>query len=172
MIVKELADLFAPWQSLYNDSTVVPIATEGSHLLAMLFGGGFAVAADRATLRVSRHGHDRRLAQLDELHQVHRPVLIALAATFVTGVALFGADVEIFATSPAFWIKLGLVALLLGNGMLFVRTETALRQAHRDPETPHKRCEQLWTQLRFNSICSIALWSATLLAGVVLVDVA
>ena len=121
MIIQQLAHLFEPWHRLYGDSKVIPALTEAAHILSLLFGGGLAIAADRATLRARRAGAAVRANQLAELHDVHRPVLIALCGSFVTGVALAGADVEVFAASPAFWVKLGLVALLLANGGLLAQ---------------------------------------------------
>lgn len=172
MIVEQLVHLFAPWHLFYGDSKLAPIVTESSHVLAMLLGGGFAVAADRATLRVARKRIERRQAQLTELHEVHRPVLIALAALLVTGIALAGADVEAFVASPAFWVKLGLVVLLVANGALFVRTESRLHAVHMRADSTDPLTERLWRQMRFNSQCSLFLWSATLVAGIVLTNVA
>ena len=40
---------------------------------------------------------------------------------------LTAADLETFATSPVFWVKLGLVTLLLANGLVLERTESRLR---------------------------------------------
>jgi hypothetical protein len=169
MIIEQLTHLFAPWNKLYGGSKVIPALTEGAHILSLLFGGGLAVAADRATLRARRRGDAARASQLSELHDVHRPVMFALCGSFLSGVALAGADVEVFAASPAFWVKLGLVTLLLLNGALLYRTESMLRgPAGQTPD----RAERLWNRLRLSSILSLFLWSATLIAGTVLVNVA
>jgi hypothetical protein len=170
MIITELAKVFGPWQSLYSDSKVVPIVTQSVHLLALLFGGGFAVAADRASLRVSRD-HARRASQLAELHSVHRPVLMALALAVLTGVGLAAADIEVFATSPVFGAKLAIVAVLLANGAVLAHTETQLRN-QQNLDMSDSRRERLWRRLRLTSWLSLALWSAALIAGVVLVNVA
>ena len=168
-MIEQLAQLFAPWHRVYGDSKVLPALTEGAHILSLLFGGGLAVAADRATLRARRRGASSRAAHLAELRDVHRPVLIALCGSFVSGVALAGADIKVFAESPAFWVKLGLVTVLLLNGAMLTRTESLLRT----PAAPSPdRVERLWKRLRVSSILSLLLWSATLLAGTVLVNVA
>lgn len=165
MMIAQLAHLFEPWKSLYGESKLIPAATESVHLLALLLGGGLAVAADRSTLRATRQADTHRGYQLAELHAVHRPVLVALTFSLVSGLAMAAADLETFAASPYFWVKLGFVTLLLVNGAILTRTETRLHAA--DGADVH-----LWVRLRFNSMCSIGLWSATLVAGVALMNAA
>jgi hypothetical protein len=163
-IVAALAHACAPWQSLYSNSKPVATAVTATHLVAMLFGGGLAVAADRRTLRADTGDTDARRRLLDELSAVHRPVLAALAVLFVSGVAFAAADVETFAKSPAFAVKLVLVTLLLGNGAVLARTEGALRTA--DATT------RLWRRLRIAARLSLLLWTALVVAGTVLVNAA
>ena len=112
------------------------------HLVALLFGGGLAVAADRATLRVGRRGVADHDTQLAESRAVHRPVLIAL------------------------------VALLRVNGAVLERTEATLRGLSARAVVPNDRVAALWRRLRGSAICSLALWTATLVAGALLVNVA
>jgi hypothetical protein len=163
--LQQLEHVLAPWQSAYSNSKLLAIIVAGVHLVALLFGGGYAVAADRFTLRALRAGEPERAKQLAELHAVHRPVLIALALSFASGVLLAAADVKTFATSPAFWVKLGLVGLLVINGGVLTAIETNLRKREsRVGSTP----STLWERLRVFTICSVALWTATLIAGVVL----
>src|SRR4051794_28614380 len=119
--VATLAHLLAPWKSAYSNSKVVSTAVTALHLVSLFIAGGLAVASDRATLRVGPDGVTRRRL-LDELNTVHRPILIALAITIATGIALAAADVETFASSPAFAVKLLVVALLLANGAMLIRT--------------------------------------------------
>jgi hypothetical protein len=164
-MIAQLAQLFAPWKSLYGDSKVLPAVVQSVHLIALLFGGGFAVAADRSTLLAKRRSDERRAYQLGELHAVHRPVLIALTFALLSGVAMATADVETFASSPNFWVKLGLVAVLLANGALLTLTEKRLFKAGGTDA-------RLWSRLRFNSVCSLGLWTATLIAGVALTNAA
>ncbi len=169
MIVQQLVHLFAPWQSLYSNSRIVPAVTEAGHLLSMLAGGGLAVAADRTTLRLARSNAERRALHLAEVREIHRPVVVSLAVLFVTGIALAAADIETFAGSPMFWIKLALVALLLLNGFLLTRTETRLREF---VAIDDKQSMKAWQAWRREAVCSVFLWSATLVAGVLLVNVA
>ena len=170
-LVPALAHAFAPWQSLYSNSKTAETVVTATHLVAMLFGGGFAVAADRATLRAAAQDADGRRRLLQELGTVHRPVLIALGFLFVSGVALAAADVDTFAKSPAFALKLVLVALLLGNGLVLTRTETALRGAPA-PGADRPREDRLWRRLRTTARLSLLLWTVTVVAGTVLVNAA
>jgi hypothetical protein len=165
-LVPFLAQAFAPWHDLYGDSKAVAIAVSATHLLALLFGGGFAVAADRATLRTEFEDVRTRRRALEELAAVHRPVLTALAVLFLSGCALAAADVETFAASPFFAAKLLLVALLLANGAVLARTEAALRRRGADIGPT---ADRLWRRLRATARLSMGLWAATLLAGTVLV---
>jgi hypothetical protein len=161
-----LAHVLAPWQSLFSNSKVISAAVTYVHLAALLFGGGFAVAADRAALRAARGAPERRRQLLDDLDAVHRPVLIGLGVLAVSGVLLFTADVQTFATSAVFWTKATLVALLMGNGYRLMRTERALRAGGEiDVGDP------LWQRLRGTAMASMILWASVVLAGTVLTTV-
>lgn len=161
--LKSIEELFAPWQSAYSDSTIISTTVTALHLIGMLVGGGLAIAADRATLRISNEQPGERERHLGELNAIHRPVLIALAILFLTGVLMVTSDVETFLNSPVLWIKLGLVALLVFNGVLLERTETSLRRGNDKAS---------WGKLRVAAMFSIGLWIATLVAGTVLVSAA
>ncbi len=162
-LIETLTRWCAPWQAFYSDSTLAEIVVTSVHVVAMLVGGGIAVAADRLTLRATSREPAERDAMLDELQQTHRPVTIGLAALFVSGVALAASDVETFSASPAFLVKLALVVLLAVNGLVMLRTEAQLR---RDPTEPR------WARLRLVSWLSLALWIGTAVVGVVLVNAA
>ena len=173
MNLESLARFFAPWHDLFGGSTIYPIITEATHLLAMFVGGGLAVAADRTTLRLAREKRELRRALLNELCYLHRPVLIALSVSLLSGLAFLAADIDVFLLSWAFYVKMSFVALLLANGVLLQRTESRLRKALKDdPERADSFATSQWDRLRFRSICSIALWISTLVAGVVLFNVA
>ena len=167
-VVHALAHALAPWQSLYSDSEAVASVVTGVHLVGMLFGGGFAVAADRSTLRAFRSEPAERLRVLEELHAIHRPVLYSLTALFLSGVALAAADIETFAKSPVFMLKLVLVALLLSNGAVLQRTERALRLQ----TAPLRREARLWHRLRTTAYLSLVFWTSAVIAGTVLVNAA
>jgi uncharacterized membrane protein len=162
-LINTLVGWFAPWQALFSDSKVVDIGVTSVHLLAVLIGGGLAVSTDRATLRALRgvalDAERQRL--IDDLATTHRPVLIALGVLFVSGLALVTADIQTFAHSPAFLVKMSLVVLLLINGGVLVRTERSLR---REPT------ESGWRRLHQVSWISLVLWLGIVVAGVTLVN--
>ncbi len=176
MFVHEIANFFSPWNSLYSDSKVVSTAVTSLHILALLFGGGLALAADRSTLRALRRPEGERHGALRELNDVHRPVLIALSLLFASGLAMAAADVQTYATSPYFWVKMGLVGLLLANGYYLTRVERRLATvavaAGDDGAAPSGAAAGpalgLWRGLRRASVTSLTLWALTALAGAVL----
>ena len=172
MALQQLVAALQPWQSAYSNSKVIPAVVTSIHLVALLFGGGLAVAADRSTLRVGRRGAADQSTQLAELRAVHKPVLVALVALFASGVMLAAADLETFVASPVFWVKLGLVALLLLNGFVLERTESRLRSLSAREVVPTTRVQTLWRRLRRSAVLSLSLWTATLVAGTLLVNVA
>ncbi|MDB4881570.1 MAG: hypothetical protein JWL95_336 [Gemmatimonadetes bacterium] len=159
-----LARLAEPWNNLYSDSKAISSAVLFLHLVPLLVSGGAAIAADRATIRASRGATEDRTRQLLELRRIHVVVLSGLALSFSSGVLLFLSDVDQFLASPFFWVKLTLIGLLLANGFVMTRTESAL-EARGDEGT-------LWGRLRTISLLSLTLWLATTLAGVVLTNYA
>jgi uncharacterized membrane protein len=162
-LLKSIEEFFSGWQNAYSDSTVISTTVTALHLIGMLVGGGLAIAADRATLRIVDEQPGERERHLGELNAIHRPVLIALALLFLTGILMVTSDVATFLGSPVLWIKLGLVALLVFNGVVLERTETSLRRGDD---------KKSWGKLRVAAMCSIGLWIATLVAGTILVSAA
>jgi uncharacterized membrane-anchored protein len=163
--IHSLAQPFQSWNSLYSHSKLVSTTVLTVHLGAMFLGGGLAVAADRATLRVAAERPDERARQLAEVADVHRPVLIAISLLLISGIALLLSDLENFLTNPVFWIKISLVALLLINGALLQRTESALR---RDGDGSQAHAPAGWKRMRTFTVLSMTLWIATFLAGSIL----
>ena len=165
-LIGTLARVFAPWQSLYAHSTVVSTIVTTVHLMMLLVGGGLAIAADRMTLRALSRPETDRAFLLKELGAVHRPIVIALALLVVSGAALAAADIEVFVSSPVFWIKLALLALLLINGLVLYRTEARLAAR------PSPASDPLWRRLGLTARLSLSLWLLTAVAGTVLTAVA
>ena len=161
--VEQLAAVAAPWKDLFDGSPVVSTAVLFALLAALLVGGGLALVIDRGTLRAARKTAERP-QHLAQLGYSHRTVIRAIAVAFVSGVLLYLADVETYSASPVFWVKMGLVTLLLGNGFAVTRHEDALRRAPADAGEPE------WRRMRATAIVSAALWMATLLAGAVLTN--
>lgn len=153
-----------PWRNAWGESIVLSTGVLFVHLAALVLGAGLALAADRSTLRSWRSGPEERTRQLGELAATHRIIQGALGALFGSGILLFLSDVEEYASSRVFWVKMGLVALLLANGYAMTRTEAALRGAG----AQHPLIDRLWRRMRTRSVTSAALWLTTLLAGTIL----
>lgn len=160
-MLHQLALAVAPWADFYNDSKVAQTVVTFGHFGGMMTAGGFALGADRATLRAVRSDAPDRQRHLQELSSIHPIVVGALAVTALSGLLMFAADLEALAVSPYFWLKIGLVGLLLLNGLVMLRAEKALAL---EPPAAGKA----WIRLRRASLVSLALWFAVVLAGSIL----
>ena len=150
-----LVELVQPWASLYNDNQAVSSVVMFVHLSGLLLGGGGAVAADRDTIRNSRTSEAEQSCHLSDLRAVHRIVMTGLAATFVSGLLMLAGDLETLLGLTVFWVKMGLIALLLVNGIVMTRVERTVRPG----EVAN------WGRLRAVSAISLALWFAIVLAS-------
>ena len=160
-----LARIFEPWAQAYASSKLLATVVTFGHVASLLMAGGLAVATDRATLRALRLAAAERGRHLDELAGIHRMVLGGIALSLVTGVLLFASDVETFVGSWVFWLKMGLIAMLLSNGFAMARTE-------RDLRADAAETSPAWTRLRRAALLSMVLWYTITLAGVMLVNAA
>jgi hypothetical protein len=111
-----VSELLAGWTHLYGHSTAARAAVTYVHLIGILVGGGLAVATDRASLQLSPATVPDWQRELARLAAVHRWVVAGLGLIFASGLLMMLAELNTFATSAVFWTKMGLVALLLGNG--------------------------------------------------------
>ncbi len=160
-LLDHAAALATPWANLYNDSTALETAVTFVHFAGLLVAGGFALAADRSTLRALAQPAEVRAYHLGELRAVHTPVLIGLAATAVSGVLMFAADLQTFATSWVFWTKMALLLLLMLNGLGMMRAEQRARQPAGGGPAP-------WKALKRTAVASLSLWLLLLLFGTLL----
>lgn len=151
-----LAPAFEWWSALYGDHLAVSVSIRFLHLAGIVVGGGRALASDRRTLRVLGAGADPRRAIAADLGAAHRTVVPALAVVAATGLLLAAADVETYLASRLYWTKMGLVALLLLNGIGLMGAERGLAAGR-----PSARA---W--LGATSVASLLLWLAILFAGV------
>jgi hypothetical protein len=154
----------SPWSELYSNHTIVAMVVMTFHLLALLVGGGLALSADWTTLGVLRQGVSERARQLEQLARTHRIVIAALVVSFVTGLLLAAADVGVFLASPLFWIKIGVIALLIVNGAALRHFENQIRF-----DQPSDR---RWSRLALTSRVSMSLWIGAVIVGVALTDFA
>ena len=166
--VDQIAEWCKPWNHLFSHSKVIAGSVTGAHILALMFGGGFAIGADRLTLRVDPSDASAVAAQLRDVRDVHAPVIWALVVLIGTGIALALSDVETFLPSVYFWIKLTLVTALLVNGAILRATERRLAASSaRDvPVT-----STTWSRMRVLAWSSVLLWTATAVAGIVLSNI-
>jgi hypothetical protein len=148
--------LLARWAHFYGHTPVTASVTY-LHLVGVLVGGGVAVAADRAALRLSPATPDWP-QELDRLASVHRWVITGLALIFASGLLMMFGELDRVLTSVVFWTKMGLIALLLGNGYIRMRAEHALRTGRAAG----------WGRFRRASVASLMLWLVVLLAGTLL----
>ncbi|HEY0527976.1 MAG TPA: hypothetical protein VGD02_04050 [Gemmatimonadaceae bacterium] len=168
-VLQKVAAIAKPWAAFYGDSVAASVTVTFAHIAGLLFAGGVAIAADRATLRAFRGGDESRQRVLEDLGTTHWWVLVALSLTMVSGLLLALSDVKTFGTSLTFWTKMVLIILLLINGSVLQRTERQLRgSVFFDANSDSVR--RGWSRLRVTAIISLALWTSITLAGVILVE--
>ena len=165
-LVTSIAHAVEPWQSLYADHTSISTFVLFVHLAALVASAGLAVANDRAIVATTINDGDERARKLADLSLSHRSVLAALTVSFVSGVLLLLADFEAFMGMPAFWVKMLLIVLLIGNASLMRRRESQFQSNAVGPVgSSSPQNGQLWTGLRRHAWTSITLWFAIVLAG-------
>jgi hypothetical protein len=158
-ILESLAKVLEPWKDLYSGSTALSVTLTFAHLGSMMVGGGLAIAADRTVLKAGKLTDPKAiLAMADAVGDVHRPVVIALVVSAISGSLQLAADLETFAVSKVMWVKLGLLLLLAVNGFLMLRNEEAVRR--------DKGSAKSFGALRMRAVTSVVLWLAITLAGV------
>ena len=156
-----LSHLLEAWASLYANHASLRTGIEFMHVGGLLAGGGCAITADLATIRAAREGSAARATQLQVLQRTHRLVVSGLGALVFSGLLQFTADLETFLHSRVFWLKMGLLALLLINGGLLLRGERQVTRGEPDA----------WTRLRHAAAASLVLWFLTTLAGAALPNI-
>jgi len=156
-----LTNVCHAWAGVYQDSAILRTAVGFVHIGGLMVGGGTALAEDRAILMAGRGRtpHPRPYEDMSR-RGVHAVVLTGLALVLASGVLLFAADIDTYVDSVPFWIKMGLVALLLANGVALTRIE-------RDAQ----HSAVAWPRLRRAAVVSLSLWLLTTLAGMVLPNV-
>jgi hypothetical protein len=156
-----MKDLVDTWSSIYSTSPAIKSALAFTHIGGLVGGGGAAIAADRTTLRALRRGRTALDHELEHLHNVHLFVIVGLALVIVSGVLLMFADLDAYLSSPVFWTKMALVALLMANGTLVIRGG---RRTHAGDPSGLRL-------LRVAAIASLVLWFGATLFGAILPNV-
>ena len=157
MTTPEATGLIARWAHLYEDNKILSAGVTWVHLAGILLGGGAAVVADREALGFDP-ADQHRARDLARWRAVHAWVIAGLALIVLSGVLMLFSDLKTFLPAPLYWIKMGLVMVLLGNGWIRLRAERAL-EAGRDAALP---------TFRATSIASLVLWFTILLLGMLL----
>jgi uncharacterized membrane protein len=153
--------LLESWVSVYANHAALRTGIEFVHIGGLVAGGGCAITADLATITTAREGSATRATQLQLLKKTHRIVVSGLAALAISGLLLFASDVETFLYSRIFWLKMGLMVLLLINGALVLAGE---RQVQRGEA-------HAWARLHHTAMASLVLWFLTTLAGAALPNI-
>jgi uncharacterized membrane protein len=144
------------WAAFYDAHKLVSVAVRYLHLAGLLVGGGTALATDRHVLRAARSGPSERATSLAALDASHRIVVPALALVAFTGLLMTASDLPTFLGSRIYWSKMGLVTLLLLNGVGLLVAERAVSRGR----------VRGWLWLGVVSGASLCLWLVILLMGV------
>jgi hypothetical protein len=154
--------LLESWSSFYSNHAALRTAVDFIHVGGLVAGGGGAISADLASITAARQdGVMARATQLQLLKRTHRIAVLGLAALFASGVLLFAADVGTYLYSRIFWVKMGLIVMLLVNGSALLRIERAAARGDR----------RAWRRLHVAAIVSLVLWGLTTLAGAALPNI-
>ena len=147
--MKHVVDL---WALAYSDHATLRTAIVFLHVAGLLAGGGAAIVADRQALSAR---------PLESFRETHRLVLIGLAVVVASGTLMTAADAGTYLASRIFWLKMGLIGLLVVNGALLVRAERGVRIGKAGGRA----------RLRRFAGVSLALWFLITLAGAALPNV-
>jgi len=151
-----LASTVESWAAFYDAHRLVSVAVRYLHLAGLLVGGGAALATDRHVLRAARSGESERVASLAALGASHRVVVPALAVVALTGLLMTASDMPTFLGSRVYWSKMGLVTLLVLNGIGLLAAERAASRGRAHG----------WRWLGVVSGASLCLWLVILFMGV------
>jgi|SRR5579872_2184960 len=153
-----MTHLLTAWAAIFANHPVLRTAVDFVHIGGLVAAAGCALTADLATISAARRTPDSREAQLRVLKRTHPIIVGGLVALTASGVLLLGADITTFLHSTLFWIKMGLVGLLIVNGVLMLAAERRARVG----------IAGSWGRLHALAVGSLALWTLTTLAGAAL----
>jgi len=150
-----LTSSIGAWADFYDAHRMVSVTVRYFHLAGLVVGGGTAIAVDRRMLHAARSSAAERAATVEVLHGSHRVVVPALAVVVLSGLLMVASDTGTFLSSPVFWLKMGLVALLVLNGAGIVAAERVVSRGG----------AKAWTWLGGASAASLLLWLGILFMG-------
>jgi hypothetical protein len=163
-LLETLELVLKPWAKFYSKSSPTQAVVMFTHIAGMLGGGGLAIAADRAMWKARTATDEVRSRLLAEVEQIHRPVIIGLTMSALSGVLLTASDLTTFVTSPVWWVKMVAFGLLLANGAWLQSVERGAQQAS-------STIPAVWQKLSVSSRISYTLWFAVALGGVLLTNI-
>jgi uncharacterized membrane protein len=149
------------WVSFYSTHAALRSAVGFIHVGGLLAGGGCAITADLATISAARDNLAAQITELRVLKRTHELVAAGLVALLVSGVLLFAADVDTYLYSRLFWIKMGMVVMLVVNGLLLLAAEKRVRAGD----------ARGWNRLHYTAVTSLVLWFLTTLIGAALPNI-
>lgn len=160
-LLETLEAIVKPWEKFYSKSSPTQAVVIFTHIASMLGAGGLAISADRAMWRARKASDEVRSRLVAEVESLHRPVVIGLALSVLSGALMTAADLKTFGVSPVWWGKMIAFGLLLANGAWLQSIE---RGAQKAPAT----IPAAWNKLSAASVISYMLWFAVALGGVLL----
>jgi cytochrome b subunit of formate dehydrogenase len=155
-----LHDLFITWGSFYANHPLTRTMITFAHIGGLVLAGGAAMTVDRGLLVSVRRSTEDARAQLAATRSTHGFVLWGLVLVTISGLLLFAADVDTYWVSRVFWTKMALIALLILNGAVLMRSERRATAGVRSA----------WSTLRWTAGASLLLWMLTTLAGAALLN--
>src|SRR3954471_16380300 len=154
--------LAEPWQKLYAHSTAVATLVLFGHVAGLLVAGALTFSTEAGALRLDPADDGERRRYLRDVPPPRGAIAIALGIAMLSGLLLFLADLEAFAVSRVFWVKMLLVVLLLVNAVVASRLDAPLL---RDEAAVGERREDLWRRRRAGARAAAVLWFALVLSG-------
>lgn len=152
-----------PWRSTFSASVVISTGVLFVHVASLVCAGGLSFTMDRDALRSGLE--DDAVRERSERVANRRLLIGALAVAVLSGMLLFLSDVHAFIRLRTFWLKMGLVLLLITNAILAQRYDH--RVSSREPGTTRGNLEPT-SRSRAHAGVSLLLWLLTLLAGTAL----
>jgi len=154
--------LAEPWQKLYAHSTMVATLVLFGHVAGLFVAGALTFSTEAGALRLDPGDDAERRRYLGIVAPARRAIVPALAVAMFSGMLLFLADLEAFAVSPIFWVKMFLVVLLIANAIFASRLDARLRGDEQATTMAHDGC---WRRRRVSAWVTALLWFALVLSG-------
>jgi hypothetical protein len=148
-VIASLASWAEPWRGAVSHSIALSTGVLFVHLAALVCAGGFSLVADYETLRTASAPLSASLAAVGP--GARKIAAYGLIVLLASGAALFLSDVAAFANMASFWVKMGLVAVLLVNARAALSRSAAAR-------------------CRLHARLSIALWLCIVALGTILMS--